>query len=139
MTESPDTNRGPVVLFDGVCNLCNGAVKLLIKIDRKKKFRFSPLQGSFAAQFNSLTLPDGMIRDSILLFHNGTLYSHSDAVLKICSLLGSGWNLLYLLRFIPRVLRDGVYRIIARNRYRWFGIRNVCMVPSRELQERFLD
>jgi predicted DCC family thiol-disulfide oxidoreductase YuxK len=139
MTESPNINRGPVVLFDGVCNLCNSAVRLLIKIDRKKKFRFSPLQGNFAAQIKGPSLPGGMTGDSILLFHNGNLYTHSDAVLKICDLLGGGWKLLYPLRFIPRVLRDGVYRIIARNRYRWFGKKETCMVPDDALRSRFLD
>jgi predicted DCC family thiol-disulfide oxidoreductase YuxK len=111
----------------------------LVRIDREKIFRFSPLQGSFAAQINAQKFHDGKPGDSILLFHNGDLYTHSDAVLKICDLLGGGWKLLYLLRFIPRVLRDGAYSIIARNRYRWFGKQDACMVPDSALQNRFLD
>jgi predicted DCC family thiol-disulfide oxidoreductase YuxK len=139
MTESLQNSGGPVVLFDGVCNLCNGAVRFLVKIDRKKFLRFSALQGRFAAQLKAHKLPDYQNAESILLYHNGDLYTHSDAVLKICDLLGGGWRMLYLLRFVPGGLRDRLYQLIARNRYRWFGKKDACMIPGPELQDRFLD
>lgn len=130
---------GPVVLFDGVCNLCNGTVQFLIRKDRQKKLRFASLQGEFGQRI----LHDAGLQKtdyaSFLFLDNGNIYTHSTGALRVLSHLGGGWKILSCLRVVPRFIRDGVYHFIARNRYRWFGKRESCMVPDEGVRERFLD
>lgn len=115
------------VLFDGVCNLCNGAVRFITANDPAGRFEFLSLQSPRGAElFGSERAPESA---SIVLFDYGRRYEQSDAVLHIALRLRAPWPLAFALILVPRALRDRVYRWIARNRYRWFGRRDVCTLP----------
>lgn len=126
-----------VVLFDGVCNLCQYSVRYLIKHDKKKVLKFTSLQGKYAKTV--LSPKELQSLDSILLCDGKTIYKKSDAVLKLCRVLG-GWHKLLLVgHILPEFIRDGLYNLIAKNRYRWFGQQDQCMIPTKEIQNRFLE
>jgi predicted DCC family thiol-disulfide oxidoreductase YuxK len=130
----------PIVLFDGVCNLCNGAVNFLIDRDPSSTLRFASLQSE--AAHDVLKAFGRTIRfgdpESILLVEGGRVYERSSAVLRIVRHLSGAWWLLGALLVVPRPLRDVVYQWVAANRYRWFGKSDVCRVPTPLLRERFL-
>ena len=129
----------PIVLFDGVCNLCNRSVQFIIKHDRKKQFLFAPLQGKSGQEFlKKFGLP-ATNPNSFVLVEGERYFSHSTAVLRMFRRLGGGWKLLYAFIIIPPFIRNGIYNWLARNRYKWFGKREECMVPTLELKERFLE
>lgn len=134
-TSSP---RSDVILFDGVCNLCNGFVQFVMARDPQARFSFASLQSGAAARLLSgrcgRSLPD-----SVLLLQGGRLHEESDAALHVLRGLRFPWNLLYGFIIVPPPLRNLVYRWVARNRYRWFGKRDVCMVPTPAEQARFLN
>lgn len=130
--------RHPIVLFDGVCGLCDGFVTWLLRRDRAGIFRVAPLQGETALRHVSPHHASDPETWSILLVEDGRVLQRSDAVLRIVPQLGGMFRLAALLRFIPRVLRDAVYNVIARNRYRWFGKRDACRVPTAAERKRFL-
>ena len=134
--ESPGINGQPIVFFDGVCNFCNYWVRFVLKRNRRKNLLFAPLQGKTAARIFG-ELPG--TPDSVIFLEDGKVYRHSTAVLRIARHLTAPWSGFYALRFIPRFLRDPLYRWIARHRYRWFGRQKECMVPTAEVRERFLD
>ena len=127
-----------VVLFDGVCNLCNGSVNWLIDHDKKNHFQFASLQSDYGkkvvAQFNL----KGDYLDTVLLLEDGKVYMRSEAILRIGKKLGGGYSLLYSFLIIPAFVRDFFYNIVARNRYRWFGKQDVCRMPTPELKAKFL-
>ena len=126
-----------IVFFDGVCNLCQGSVRYLIKHDKKGVLKFASLQGKYAKDFVNETEIQSM--QSVLFFDGKMLYKKSTAVLKLSRLLG-GWHQLLLLGYIlPRFIRDRLYNIVAKNRYRWFGKKDQCMLPSKGFENRFLD
>ena len=126
-----------IVFFDGVCNLCQGSVRYLIKHDKKGVLKFASLQGNYAKDFVNETEIQSM--QSIFFFDGKMLYKKSTAVLKLSRLLG-GWHQLLLLGYIlPRFVRDWLYNIVAMNRYRWFGKKDQCMLPSKGFENRFLD
>jgi predicted DCC family thiol-disulfide oxidoreductase YuxK len=141
-TQKDSREEGPVVLFDGVCNLCNGFVNFIIDRDLHGVFRFGSLQSQEASGLLRRKFPDVHVNpdalDSIILVDQGFVYTHSTAVLRIFSRLGSPWKLLYGLIVVPRSVRDWVYDLIASNRYSWFGQRQECRVPRPELMDRFL-
>ncbi|HSR59393.1 MAG TPA: DCC1-like thiol-disulfide oxidoreductase family protein [Robiginitalea sp.] len=128
-----------IILFDGVCNLCNGTVQFVIRRDRGDRFRFVPLQSELGQELSRARHIDTSEVDSIILIDPGTAYYiKSDAALEIArELHGYGW-MPFVLGWIPRSLRDAVYDLVARNRYRWFGRKDACMVPTPELQKKFL-
>ena len=131
-------NQPPIIFFDGVCTLCQGAVRFIIQRDRAARFRFAPLQSDgLRAQF-AITGRVGEPLDSIILVEDGHTYERSTAALRIARKLDGAWPLLYLFILIPRPIRDAVYRWIARHRYRWFGQQEQCLVPTPEIKERFL-
>lgn len=131
------SNKG-IVLFDGVCNLCNASVQFIIKRDKKDFFRFASLQSDTgAALLKSAGLPAGYLT-SILYIENGRHYKESTAALKIAKNLPGAWPLLYVFIVIPAFIRNFFYRIIAANRYRWFGQKNECMIPSPDLKQKFI-
>lgn len=131
--------KPPVVLFDGVCTFCNFWVQFAIKRDRKKKLKFSPLQGKTAATLlPAYGLVPGSL-NSVVLVDKDRAWTQSSAALRICKYLDGGWKLFYGLIIIPKFIRDFFYNIIARNRYRWFGKKETCMVPGAGVRERFLD
>jgi predicted DCC family thiol-disulfide oxidoreductase YuxK len=128
-----------VVLFDGVCNFCNYWVNFAIKRDPKKKLRFTPLQGNSAKTLlaqHGISVTD---MNTVIFIEKGKVYTQSSAALRIAKNLAGGWKLLYGLMIIPKFLRDAAYNIIARNRYRWYGKKDTCMVPTQELKDRFLE
>ena len=135
MDESPK----PIILFDGVCNYCNAMVNFIIRQDREKKFIFAPLQSVTAQQLlllHNLPLSDF---NSFVLIHERKAYLRSSASLHVFNKLPWYWKWTQLFWIIPAFLRDGVYNLIARNRYNWFGKKEACMVPTPELKTRFLD
>ena len=129
----------PVILFDGVCNLCSGAVAFIIKRDKSARYKFAALQSengkNLISKFN--LSPDKI--DSILLLENDKYFIKSTAVIKICRDLGALWPLVYIFILIPKSLRDYIYDLIAKNRYRWFGKKEQCLIPGQELESRFLS
>jgi predicted DCC family thiol-disulfide oxidoreductase YuxK len=139
----PDPTRpadtAPLVLFDGVCNLCHGAVQFVIKNDPKARFRFAALQSPAAEQALAAAGFEGPRPDSMMLVDRGRVYTRSAAALAIARGLRFPWPLLAVFWIVPSPLRDLVYRWIARHRYRWFGKRDECWVPTPELRARFAD
>jgi predicted DCC family thiol-disulfide oxidoreductase YuxK len=127
-----------IILFDGVCNLCSGAVDFIIRRDRAGYFQFAPLQSEAAKKVVAGVRWPVTGLDSIILVENGRTFVRSGAALRIARRLGALWPLLYALVVVPRPLRDAVYDGVARNRYRWFGKRNACRVASPEEAARFL-
>lgn len=128
----------PVILFDGVCNLCNASVLFIIARDPHSRFRFASLQSDFGqAQLKKFGLSVSEL-NSVMLIRDGKLYQKSNAALEIARHLGGLWPLLYVFRIIPRFIRNAVYDWIARNRYRWYGKKDECMVPTPELRARFI-
>ncbi|MBK5272221.1 MAG: thiol-disulfide oxidoreductase DCC family protein [Bacteroidia bacterium] len=128
-----------VVLFDGVCNFCNYWVNFAIKRDRGKKIKFTTLQGETAKQLLPQYFINPTSLSSVIFIDNGKAYTQSSAALRICKHLNGGWKLFYALLIVPKFIRDFFYNIIARNRYKWYGKRNECMIPAPGLRERFLD
>ena len=129
----------PIVLFDGVCNLCSGAVQFIIRRDPAGRFRFASLQSPLGEELLARFGIDRGVTDSVILVEGDRWYKESDAALRIARGLGGPWKALGIFRLIPRPLRDAAYRLIARNRYRWFGKRETCWLPTPELRGRFLD
>ncbi len=128
----------PILLFDGVCNLCNASVQFVLKRDTEGQFRFASLQ-SEAAQELLRQFPEAPAGiNTVVLIENGQLYTKSDAALRAAKRLPGPWPLLYGFILLPRSLRNLVYDWIARNRYRWFGKEDQCMLPRPEWKERFL-
>lgn len=129
----------PVILFDGICNLCNSSVQFVLKRDKKQKFRYASLQSEFGKKIiEQFSLKEKNI-DSIVLIEQNRAWVKSSAVLRISKQLGGGYPLFYVFIIIPKFLRDAVYDFIARNRYRWFGKRESCILPSPETKTLFLD
>ena len=129
----------PIVLFDGVCNFCNYWVNFAIKRDKKKKLRFTPLQGETAKRLLPQYNISSTSLSSVIFIDGNKAYTQSSAAIRICKYLDGGWKLFYGLMIIPKFFRDWIYNIIARNRYKWFGKKDVCMIPTPEMRARFLD
>jgi len=129
----------PIILFDGVCNFCNSTVNFIIREDKKKVFRFAPLQSGIAQQLiKQYHLPKDQL-DSFILIDAGKAYLRSDAALRLYNKLPWYWKWLQLFWIVPKFLRDAIYDLIARNRYKWFGKKEVCMIPTADVRERFLE
>lgn len=136
----------PLILFDGVCNLCNAAVDFVLTRDPNARFRFGSLQSKAARSIlercdgsSEAILPVEDDPATIVLVENGRCYTRSTAALRIARHLSGGWSLLYAAIWIPRPIRDAVYEWIAARRYRWFGTRSTCRAPTPELADRFLE
>ena len=128
-----------VVLFDGVCNLCNGAVQFIIERDPAGLFQFASLQSPAGAALAERHSIDATALDSVILVEAGRAYQRSDAALRIAAQLHGWWSWLRWLRLVPRPLRDWVYDWVARHRYRIFGRREACLLMLPGWQERFLS
>ncbi|RQO31415.1 hypothetical protein DBR32_05480 [Taibaiella sp. KBW10] len=124
-----------LVLFDGVCNLCSSSVQLIIRNDTKDYFRFASLQSEIGAQ---VLQQSNIHTDSIVLVEQGRIYTQSSAALCIARRLKGLYPLLYGFMIIPKLLRDAVYGFIARNRYKWYGKKEACWIPSPELKNKFI-
>ncbi|MGG6312817.1 thiol-disulfide oxidoreductase DCC family protein [Paenibacillus macerans] len=139
MSGNPEKENHPVVLSDGVCHLCQGAVKFIIKRDPGGRFRFAALQSEAGQRLLQSNMPATETLDTIVLIERGACYTRSAAALRIAKGLRYPWPLLYALILVPRGIRDAAYRTVAKHRYRWFGKDETCLVPTRELKERFLQ
>jgi predicted DCC family thiol-disulfide oxidoreductase YuxK len=135
--------ESPIILFDGVCNLCNASVQFVIERDPTAIFRFAALQSDFGqailAKNGVYTEGSPLALNSIVLVENGQLYDKSTAALRIAKRLSGGMKFMAIFLIVPKFIRDFVYKIIAKNRYRWFGKQEACWLPTKELKARFLD
>lgn len=127
-----------IIFFDGVCNLCNGAVNFVIKHDTENLFHFSSLQSDYAKEVLGDNYPRGDHFDTIIYSEQSRLYYRSEAVLRIAKKLGFPFSMVYGVIVLPGSLRDLIYRFISRNRYKWFGKKDQCMIPKPEVKSRFL-
>ena len=127
-----------IVLFDGVCNLCDGLVRFVIARDPARRFRFAALQSGTAERLMREAGGAGVTTDSIVLIEGARMYVRSTAALRIARGLAWPWPLTSALIVVPRPFRDWIYDVVARSRYEWFGKRNVCMTPTQEQRDRFL-
>lgn len=128
-----------IILFDGVCNLCNGFVNFIIPRDRENKFQFGSLQSSKVQELLKHYHYYTTELSTVVLVENHQLYTQSTAVLKILRKMGGPWPLLYGFIIFPRFFRDFVYNLIAKNRYKLFGRKDACMMPTPELQAKFVE
>ncbi|MGE6259123.1 thiol-disulfide oxidoreductase DCC family protein [Heyndrickxia sporothermodurans] len=127
-----------IILFDGICNFCNNSVQFIIKRDPHAYFKFASLQSDIGKRLlKEYGLHDDI--DSFVLIEKNSCYLKSSAAIHVCKHLKGMWKLLYMFRFIPPPIRNIAYDIIARNRYKWFGKKESCMLPSKEERERFLQ
>ena len=136
--EVTDMKDRHIILFDGVCNLCNGSVNFIIARDVHETFLFSPVQSEFSNALLKAHDLTGIGEDSFVLVKGNKCYLRSDAALEISKHLCGFWPILSGLRIVPRPLRDMVYNLVARNRYKLFGRKQHCMVPTPELARRFI-
>ena len=129
----------PVVLFDGVCNFCNGSVNFILRQDRKGIFRFAALQSEAGQEILDQHGLANESFDSFILVEKGKIYQRSTAALKVFNKLSWYWKWTQLFYIIPPFIRNMVYDFIARNRYKWFGQKTECMIPSPEMKAKFLE
>ncbi len=133
-------NKRPILLFDGVCNLCTGSVRFVIQRDAGKQFRFASLQSSIAKELLGTDGDEAAENpESIVLIDDDGIWHRSTAALRIAGRLSGLWSLLQVFMIVPRPLRDCVYDFIGRRRYRWFGRTEACWVPEQDVSDRFLD
>jgi predicted DCC family thiol-disulfide oxidoreductase YuxK len=131
-------NTSPTILFDGVCNFCNGAVNFVIRRDKQSTIKFAALQSAAGMQLlQQYNLPITDMK-SFVFVENGVAYTQSTAALKVCKYLGAGWPLCKAFFIVPKFIRDGLYNLVAKNRYKWFGQKDTCMIPTPEVRTRFL-
>lgn len=129
----------PLILFDGICNFCNGAVQFVLKRDRKKRILFAPMQSDAAKTLLKKYGLEVNEFSSFVFIENGKAYTRSTAALRVCRYLRLLWPLCYGAIIVPPFIRNGIYDWVARHRYKWFGVRTSCMIPTPEIRERFLD
>jgi len=134
-----DTSDAPIVLFDGVCNLCVGSLPWLIRMDRRDRLRFGTLQSEAGSELlGECGLPEDY-DESMVLVEGDRAYTESDAVVRIAWQLGFPWALGSVASIVPKSIRDRLYRWVADSRYEWFGKRERCLVPDEKLRSRFID
>ena len=134
MNNEPDR----VIIFDGECNLCEYSVQFIIKHDRKGTFRFAAAQSDRGKELQLHYGVDTIRDGTVILVKSGKSYIRSDAAVEIAAELDPPWNSLRVLRFLPRLIREPLYAIVSKNRYKWFGKRATCLMPDSNLQDRFL-
>jgi predicted DCC family thiol-disulfide oxidoreductase YuxK len=127
-----------VILYDGVCHLCHRGVNFVLRHDKKKIFQFSPLQSEYSKKILRHNNESDTVMDTFILITEEKIFHRSDAALKILMMLGGGWKLFYPLYIFPKFFRNGIYNFVSRNRYKWFGKEDQCIIPSPEIRERFI-
>ncbi len=128
-----------IILFDGVCNFCNSSINFVIENDKRNLFKFAPLQSEIGQQLLAEHNIDSVETDSVILIENGKAYTHSTAALRIAKNLGGIWSLGYFFIIMPKFIRDFFYKLFAKNRYRLFGKKDACMMPTPEIRAKFLS
>jgi predicted DCC family thiol-disulfide oxidoreductase YuxK len=131
-------SESAVILFDGVCNLCNASVNFILDRDLKRHFKFGALQSDEGMALLKKYNLSGDYLDSIVLLEGGVVYTNSTAALRVARRLSGAWPLMYGFIIIPEIIRNPVYNWIARNRYKWFGKQDVCRMPTPETRARFI-
>jgi predicted DCC family thiol-disulfide oxidoreductase YuxK len=131
-------NQNRIILFDGVCNFCNSSVNTVIKLDKKRYFRFAPIQSEIGTQLMLKHGLDPLKFDSVILIDNNRAYTSSSAVINILKKIGGIYSLAYAFIIVPPFIRNGIYKWVARNRYKWFGKKDTCMVPTPETRSLFI-
>lgn len=134
-----ETTSVPILFFDGVCNFCHSSVQFVMKHDYTKTIYFAPLQSEIGKKHLQKAGLSTEKFNSLLFFENGKYYTRSSGALRLTYYMKGFWSLGRLLFMIPKPIRDGVYDIIAKNRYKWFGKKDACMIPSPKERKRFLD
>lgn len=133
------SKTSPLILFDGVCNLCNAWVRFVVRRDPTGIFSFAAQQSSTGQALIEKHMRDVGQLSSVILIEENAIYTESDAVLQILARLGAPWSWIAFLRIIPRRVRDACYRFIVGRRYQWFGRTEVCQVPSADVRSRFIE
>ena len=128
-----------VILFDGYCNLCNSQVNSILRLDSKKFFYFSNLDSSFSKKVIKENKVESLEGNTIILYHNNKIIIKSNAAIKIAYLLGGFFKIFIIFKILPNFIRDGIYDVISRNRYRWFGKSDSCYIPKKEILDRFIN
>ncbi|MGI9527212.1 MAG: thiol-disulfide oxidoreductase DCC family protein [Weeksellaceae bacterium] len=128
-----------VVFFDGVCNLCQGSVQQLIKLDKNNVLKFSSLQSDLGQEILKKNQLDTQHFQSIIYLKDDKIYQKSDGIIEILLDLGTGWNWVAIFKIIPKFLRDRIYMLISNNRYKLFGKQESCWLPTPELQKKFIS
>ncbi|MDT0551737.1 thiol-disulfide oxidoreductase DCC family protein [Urechidicola vernalis] len=129
----------PLILFDGICNLCNSSVQFVLKKDKNKQFIFASIQSDAAKEILLQFSKNNSDLGSIFLIHKDHLYTKSSAILRIGKLLGRFYSLAIIFWVVPKPIRNWVYDYIAKNRYKWYGKKDECMIPTPEIKSRFLN
>ncbi|WNM20407.1 thiol-disulfide oxidoreductase DCC family protein [Flavobacterium capsici] len=138
MNELPKDKK--IILFDGVCNLCNSSVQFIIKKDKKDVFRFVALQSELGQKITTHIGVNSSNIDSFLLYEPGNAYyNKAEAALKISSTLGGLYSLLSIFNYFPKQISNYIYDYVARNRYKWYGKKESCMIPTPEIKSKFLE
>jgi predicted DCC family thiol-disulfide oxidoreductase YuxK len=127
-----------IVLFDGVCNLCNGAVNFLIDRDKNNRLHFASLQSDFGQSVLRDFAMEVDDFDTFIFLHKDKLFTRSSGALEVMRILGGFWLFLYIFKIVPPFIRDAVYNLISKNRYKWFGKRESCRMPTPDLKAKFL-
>lgn len=133
------TSNHSIILFDGVCNFCNGSINLLIRQDKKGVFQFAALQSQAGQKLLAQYQIQKKDFDSFVLIQDGKAFQKSAAALKVLNQLPWYWKALQVFWIVPKFIRDGLYDVIARNRYKWFGKKDQCMIPGPNVRSRFLN
>jgi predicted DCC family thiol-disulfide oxidoreductase YuxK len=139
MNSAFNTPPHPVILFDGVCNLCNASVQKVIKHDPKSKFRFASLQGSFGQEVLKQFHLSGTDFNTFILLKDDQIYTKSTAALIVAKEMSGLWSLLYIFIIIPAFIRNFFYDLVAKNRYKWFGKQDACWIPTPDLKALFYE
>ncbi len=140
-TDQPiaDSDDHPILLFDGVCNLCNGSIQFIIPRDPDGTLRFAPLQSDIGHRVREATGLSTDDLETVVLIDDGMAYTKSDAAIRVAEHLGGIYRLLSVGRLVPRSVRDQIYDFVAANRYDWFGRKDQCMLPDEDVSDRFLE
>ena len=134
-----DSDEHPILLFDGVCNLCNGSIQFIIPRDPAGKLRFAPLQSELGTRVQEATGLSTDDLETVVLVDDGKAYTKSDAAIRVAEHLGGIYRLLSLGRLVPRGVRDRIYDFVAANRYDWFGRKDQCMIPDDDVSDHFIE
>jgi predicted DCC family thiol-disulfide oxidoreductase YuxK len=132
-------SENPIILFDGICNLCNRSVQFVLKYDKQKLFRFASLQSTAGQRLLKEYHLSETVFNSFVLIKNNKTYLKSTAALMVAKELTGIIKILYIFIIVPAFIRNGIYNVIAKNRYKWFGKQDSCMMPTPDLQSRFLN
>ena len=128
-----------IIFYDGICNMCNGFVNTVIKLDKRNQLFFSPLNGKNAK--NLLKAQGGKIKniDSVIFYNNKKISIKSEAVIDIIKSLGSFYIIISIIKIIPSFILDGIYDLVAKNRYSWFGKKSSCPMPDKKIVSQFIE